>query len=432
MKRPWRHRLLAGLASVALAGMVAMGYAWEPEIPAIARPGPRSFEPAEVERGAALASIGDCAVCHTNADGAAYAGGRPLPTPFGTMYVTNITPDEATGIGRWSREAFRRAMRRGVGRDGRHLYPALPYEHFTHATDADLDAIYAFLMTRDPVDATPPANDLIPPLGFRPVLAGWKLLFLREGPLPPAPGRSEEWQRGAYLAEGLGHCGGCHTPRNLAGAERRDRALAGGVAEGYDAPPLDARNPAAGRWSVEALTTYLRTGAHRDHGMAGGPMGPVVHGLSRVPEAEVRAIAVYIASRMQEGLPASAAAAPSAPGDRAAEAGRAHPRGASLFDGACGGCHGAGAPMLAQDRPDLAVVTALRAPDATNAIQAVLRGMPAPLGPDRPLMPAFADGLTDRQVAEILSYARARFTDRPNWAGLPDAVARVRKEDRQP
>jgi mono/diheme cytochrome c family protein len=350
------------------------------------------------------------------------------------MYVTNITPDEATGIGGWSRDAFRRAMRRGVSRDGSHLYPALPYEHFTHVTDADLDAIYAFLMTREPIRAKPPANALIPPLGFRPVLAGWKLLFLREGPLPPAPGQSEEWQRGAYLAEGLGHCGGCHTPRNLAGAERRDRAFAGGVAEGYDAPALDASNPAAARWSVDALAAYLRTGIHKDHGVAGGPMGPVVHGLSQVPEADVRAIAVYIASRMQDRPATANVAAPPAPffGDHAAMAARAHPLGARLFDGACGGCHGAGAPMLAQDRPDLSVVTAMRAPDANNAIQTVLRGMSAPIGPDRPFMPSFADSLTDRQVAEILSYARARFTDRPGWAGLPDTVARIRKEDRQP
>jgi mono/diheme cytochrome c family protein len=407
MKLPWKPLLLSGLVGGLLAAAAALAWAYEPEIPAVARPDPRGFALAQVERGAELALIGDCAVCHNNPGGGAYAGGRPLPTPFGTMYVTNITPDEAHGIGTWSREAFRRAMRRGIARDGSHLYPALPYEHFTLVTDDDLDAIYAFLMTRDPVAATPPANALIPPLGFRPVLAGWKLLFLREGPLPATPGQSAEWQRGAYLAEGLGHCGSCHTPRNLAGAERRDRAYAGGQAEGYDAPPLDASNPAAGRWSVEALTTYLRTGLHQDHGVAGGPMAPVVHGLSRVSAADVQAIAVYVASRMQAGA-------------------------ASLFEGACGAVAGAGAPMLAQGRPDLSVVTALRAPEATNAIQAILRGVAAPIGPDRPFMPAFAESLTDRQVAGLLSYLRARFTDRPDWTGLADAVARIRKEDRLP
>jgi mono/diheme cytochrome c family protein len=436
MRRYWKQILLAVVGIGIVAALGALAWAHQPAIAAIARPDPRGFDPDLVRRGAVLAQIGDCAVCHTNPGGGAFAGGRPLPTPFGTLFVTNITPDEATGIGSWSAAAFRRAMREGVSRDGHHLYPALPYEHFTRVADADLDAIYAFLMTRQPVRAAAPPNALIPPLGFRPVLAGWKLLFLREGPLPDDPAQSEEWRRGAYLAEGLGHCGGCHRPRNLAGAERRDRGFAGGIAEGYDAPPLDATNPSAGRWSVDSLTTYLRTGMQQGHGVAAGPMGPVAHSLSQVPEADVRAIAVYVAAGMRgAATPATAPSPAQTPAQitaQAAEAARRHPVGASLFAGACGGCHGSGAPMLARDRADLSVVTALRAPEATNAVQAVIRGFSAPTGPERPFMPPFAAGLTDAQLAEILTYARARFTDRPAWPDLAKTIARIRQEDRQP
>jgi mono/diheme cytochrome c family protein len=173
--------VLTALSAVAAAGVLGtLGFgaiAWQTEIPAIAPPKAADFDPATIRRGAALVAIGDCVVCHTAERGLAFAGGRALETPFGTLYATNITPDERTGIGNWSAAAFRRAMRDGVSRDGEHLYPALPYEHFTRVTDADLDAIYAFLMTRDPVSQETPENKLIPPLGFRPLLAGWKLLF---------------------------------------------------------------------------------------------------------------------------------------------------------------------------------------------------------------------------------------------------------------
>lgn len=190
-------RVAAALAALAIVGLLGFAaVAWQPEIEAVRRPLGKDFDPDEVRRGATLAAVGDCIVCHTAEGSAPYAGGRPLPTPFGTLYSTNITPDEATGIGRWSTEAFRRAMREGVARDGSHLYPALPYEHYTHVTDADLNALYAFLMTRRAVEARAPENRLIPPLGFRPLLAGWKLLFLDKGPLVPDEAESDAWNRG--------------------------------------------------------------------------------------------------------------------------------------------------------------------------------------------------------------------------------------------
>jgi mono/diheme cytochrome c family protein len=413
---------LVGLGGVAVAGCIALTLTYRAPIKSIARPDPRSFSVAEVQRGAILAAIGDCNVCHTAERGAPYAGGRPLPTPFGTLYSTNITPDETTGIGNWSRKAFRRAMRDGVARDGSHLYPALPYENYTRVNDVDLDAIYAFLMTRAAVRVHAPRNEMIFPLGFRPFLAGWKLLCLHKGAFAPNPRQSGQWNRGAYLVEGLGHCGGCHTPRNLLGGEEAGRPFAGGVAEGWNAPALDASNPSARTWTVESLFTYLQTGMDRAHSAAAGPMEPVTDDLSTVPEEDVRAIAVYTAFLMQASTQATAT-----PVDLEQKAAREHPGGAALFIGACGGCHGEGAPMVAQGRPSLSQVSVIQETDPRNTLNAILRGIALPIGERGAYMPAFSDNLGDREIAEITAYLRARFSDHPTWPNLEKAVATARK-----
>ncbi|GGO99234.1 c-type cytochrome [Stakelama pacifica] len=420
--------VLAALLMGIAGALFALALSWRPAIAPITPPSPGSFTPEQVARGAVLAKIGDCAVCHTRDNGRPLAGGRPLATPFGTLYSDNLTPDPETGIGTWSAAAFRRAMKDGVSRTGEHLYPALPYEHFTHVRDADLDALYAFLMMRRPVHEAAPANRLIFPLGFRPLLAGWKLLFLHHGETPTDSSRSAEWNRGAYLVEGLGHCGGCHTPRNLAGGEIRSQAYAGGIAEGWRAPPLNAANPAARKWTQEALVTYLRTGISPDHSAAAGPMGPVVDSLSQVPESEVRAIAAYIVSKMGGSPSGPVAPLP----DHAEAAASRFPEGAVLFAGACAGCHGQGAPMMGQGRPLLSLATALRDTEPNSAAQAILQGIEPPVAGRGPKMPGFADALTDRQIAAVLGYARARYTDRPDWKKLPAAVAKARKEGTQP
>lgn len=425
---PRRRITIGTLTLLASLAVFALALTWRPAIAEIDVPSAAAFAPEQVARGATLAKLGDCAVCHTASDGRPLAGARPLATPFGTLFSDNLTPDAETGIGRWSAAAFRRAMRDGVSRSGSHLYPALPYEHFTHVTDADLDALYAYLMTRRAVRQAAPPNELLFPLGFRPLLAGWKLLFLHKGPVPADPTRSAEWNRGAYLVEGLGHCGGCHTPRNLAGGERRGSRLAGGMAEGWRAPPLNGDNPAARRWTVAALEQYLKTGVSPDHSAAGGPMGPVVESLSQVPAENVRAIATYVASQMGNRADAGTQTLIDEP--QRASAG--YPSGAALFAGACAGCHSAGAPMLAQGRPALGLATNLRDDDPTSAIQAVLRGIQPPVAGRGPMMPAFADALTDRQIAETLSYARSRFTDRPSWEKLERKVAKARKEIAEP
>ncbi|MET0429400.1 MAG: cytochrome c, partial [Microvirga sp.] len=294
-----RHRLLlGGLAVLLVLAVSAFALAWRWEIAPVDPPPRSSFDPAQVALGGQLAAIGNCNVCHTAPDGAAFAGGLALPTPFGTIHSTNITPDPATGIGRWSEAAFTRAMREGVDREGRHLYPAFPYDHFTRVSDADIRALYAFLMTRRPIAASPPPNDLRFPYDQRILLTGWKLLYLREGPLAPDPAHSPEWNRGRDLAEGLGHCGACHTPRNGLGAERTEAAYAGGEVENWAVYAINGQSPAPVPWDAASLAFYLRHGWHERHGVSRGPMAPVTANLGSVPEADTAAIGTYVADLM--------------------------------------------------------------------------------------------------------------------------------------
>src|SRR6478736_8208741 len=209
-------RIVAGIVAVVLLAGAAAAFAiaWRPAIAAVEPPSPQSFDAALVKKGRDLAAIGNCNDCHTVRGGRNFAGGLAVPTPFGTIYSSNITPDAETGIGRWSEAAFRRAMQSGVNRDGRHLYPTFPYDHFTHVSDEDDRALYAYLMTRPPVHAPARANALAFPFDQRALVAGWKLLFLRHGSYQADATKPAAWNRGAYLVEGLAHCGACHTPRN--------------------------------------------------------------------------------------------------------------------------------------------------------------------------------------------------------------------------
>jgi nicotinate dehydrogenase subunit B len=397
-----------------LAGMAAL--AADATTPS--RPQPPT---AEIEQGAGLAKLGNCAVCHTAKGGAPYAGGRAIPTPFGKIFASNITPDPETGIGRYSRAEFERAMRRGVRKDGAELYPAFPYDHFAGVSDADVDALYAFLMSRRPVRAETPAPRLYPPLGFRPLMAIWKALYFRPEPFRPTPGQTDQWNRGSYLVTTLGHCGACHTPRGLLGAEQKAKAFDGGYAEGWYAPPLNGRTPAAVRWDADGLFAYLRTGLDPRHSAAAGPMGEVTHELARAPEADVRAIAVYLADRMN-------VAPRSAPVDRTAQAAAQHPEGAILYAGACASCHEAGAPMMRAGHPSLAFGTPLHEADPRDTLAIILHGLDPPVGAAGPAMPGFAGAFTDAQLAQVTAYLRARFTTKPAWAKLPAAAAAARKE----
>ena len=418
------------LAALVIGGAVAaFAIVWRPAIAAIDPPAPQSFDTALVRRGQDLAAIGNCNDCHTVRGGKDFAGGLPVPTPFGTIFSSNITPDAETGIGRWPEAAFRRAMRSGVDRNGQHLYPTFPYDHFTNVTDEDDRALYAYLMTREPVRAPARANQLPFPLDQRVVIAGWKLLFLRRGTYQPDGTRSAEWNRGAYLVEGLAHCGACHTPRNLLGAERASAQFAGGDVDNWHAYAINAQSSAPVPWDAEALFTYLRDGWHPDHGVARGPMAQVVSNLSSVPASDVRAIATYVAGvsgapapdrkrRLEEVL-----AQARSPAERAS---KTNAVGASIYAAACATCHEAGRP-LPYGGVNLALSTAISSPDPRNPINIVLSGVRAVEGERSPIMPGFAASMNDDQISALLRYLRARFSNQPEWTGVAKTVADARR-----
>jgi mono/diheme cytochrome c family protein len=423
------------LAVVVLGGVTACSIGWRGAIDPIAPPAPGSFDQASIARGAQLAAFGDCISCHTAANGKAYAGGEPLRTPFGTLYSTNITPDPDTGIGTWSLAAFTRAMREGVARDGHLLYPAFPYPHFTRMSDADIKDLYAFMMTRTPVHAAARDNDLIFPLGFRPLIAGWNLLYLDKGPQPGDASHSAEWLRGRYLVEGPGHCAACHTPLNWLGAEAGGKQYAGGSIDGWDAPPLNDLAHRQPPWTVDQLASYLRTGLASEHGAAAGPMEPVTRQLGVVSEGDVKAMAVYLLSLdTQPGAAPAAATASKAPpsGAQDEESGDMQrvASGAALFSSTCASCHAASAPMTSiGGRPSLAMSSAVNADSPRNAINLVLQGIPLRGSAASHFMPPFAHTLDDRQVADVLAYMRVHIARRPAWPDLDDAVAKIRKEN---
>ena len=431
-KNPFAKRrgLLASAAAL-IAGGIGIAAAVLPwrSIAPIARPEPSVFSAATIERGRQLAALGDCATCHTMRNGALNAGGRRIETPFGVIYSTNITPDVKTGIGNWSYPAFERAMREGIHRDGRHLYPAFPYTHFALASDADLQALYAYLMAQAPVASDNRAHALNFPFNLRPLLAGWNALFHRAETFTPDPQRSAAWNRGAYLVEGLGHCAACHSPRNALGAEKADAYLAGGFAEGWEAPPLTSLSHAPIPWTEGELFTYLRTGFSRFHGVAAGPMTPVVRDLRALPDEDIRAMAVYLGSfneaKGNPDLDALAAKLESATARRIVAT---SPFGQRLYEGACAVCHAVGGPPLFGSRPSLALNSNVHAAIPDNLIQVILHGIANPVSGDLGYMPGFADHLSDGQLAELVGYLRQQFApEKPAWTGVKDAIMRIRQ-----
>lgn len=420
-------RIVTGIVAIALLGGAAAAFAivWRPAMAAIDPPAPQAFDAALVKRGRELAAVGNCNTCHTVRGGRNFAGGLPVPTPFGTIFSSNITPDAETGIGRWSEAAFRRAMRSGVSREGQHLYPTFPYDHFTHVSDDDDRALYAFLMTRTPVRARARENQLSFPFNQRFAVAGWKLLFLRHDTFQPDPGRSAEWNRGAYLVEGLAHCGACHTPRNALGAERASAQFAGGGVDDWHAYALNDQSRAPVPWTADALFAYLREGFHPDHGTARGPMAEVVSNLSSVPSGDVRAIAIYMAG--VAGAPAPAHEGQSeAARTRSSTASQTNAAGASIYAGACASCHEGGRPLpYGGIRLDLS--TAISSPDPRNLANIVLSGVRAVEGERSPIMPGFAAGMNDAQASALLNYLRDRFSDKPAWSDLEKTVAEARR-----
>lgn len=427
----------AALGCVALS-MVAWGR--QPAIEPSTQGPIAAADRSRVEAGMRLAAVGNCMYCHTAERGRPFAGGRPIATPFGTLYSTNITPDRETGIGRWSPAAFTRAMRRGISRDGHLLYPAFPYTHFTRLSDADLSALYAYLMSRDPVGATPPPNRLRFPFNIRPLLAVWNFLYLRTGPAPDdaaarSAGRasSADVARGRYLVDALAHCSACHSPLNALGAERRDAQMSGGTVDGWDAYALDRLGDAPVPWTVGQLTAYLRDGWASEHGAAAGPMLPVVRSLANAREDDVRAMAAYVLS-LQKSSPSRPvadhiSAAAGIPAERHTPADARLRNGAIVFEAACASCHGAHAPMTdIGGLPPLTLGSASHAAQPTNILRTILDGIPWQGAQRTFYMPAFAASLTDTQLADVAAYLRAQAEPSAPWPALDDAVAHARKE----
>ena len=375
---------------------------------------------AQLRRGQYLVAAGDCLSCHQREGGEPFAGGLGLNTPFGVIYTPNITPDHNTGIGAWTSDQFYRAMHDGKGAHGEDLYPAFPYPWFRRVSREDDDAIFAYLTTVPAVNYMPPKNDLAFPLNIRSLVGAWNTLFLDSHNFQSDPGQSAEWNRGAYLVTGLGHCGGCHTPKNSFGADKSKQELRGGKLDNWVAPDLTS-NPriGLGDWSVDDIAEFLASGRNA-HAAAGGAMADVIsHSTSFMSDADRRAIAVYLKSQ-----PASPSVASSA-----VDAGAMH-RGAEIYSDACASCHldnGIGQSRLF---PPLGKDAMLQQPDATGLEHLILGGTrvgvsasrPSPLG-----MPSFAWKLTDQEIADVSTFIRNSWGNQAASVAAAD-VSALRKK----
>jgi mono/diheme cytochrome c family protein len=383
-----------------------------------------------VQRGRYVAIAGDCISCHTRADGAPFAGGLAFRTPFGTVYSTNITPDRETGIGGWTEAEFSRALRQGVDKNGQHLYPVFPYPYFTKISDADVAALYAFLRAIPAVKYVAPDNDMTFPFGVRRLLGVWKSLYFQEGRFVPDKSKSAQWNRGAYLVEGLGHCSACHTPRNYLGGEKADQLMTGGVyQESLDDQPIDwsAANLTSGvtglqAWPLQDLTDYLKVG-YSPHASVSGPMISVVMNSTRsLTREDDEAIATYLKN-----------IAPNKQNDARPPSEHTMSAGETLYSIHCGTCHlptGLGSDSTA---PPLAGSSVVLTPNPASMINIVLRG---PVLPDQPpspewqsrkwqSMPAFGEKLSDEEAAALLSYVRGSWGNKEG-AVTEDQIAKQR------
>jgi len=353
-----------------------------------------------ITRGEALATAGDCAGCHTADPAQPFAGGKRIETPFGVISTPNLTPDRETGIGAWGDDDFRRALREGIGPDGTRYYPAFPYPHFTKLTRDDILAIRSYLASLAPLRNPVAPAQMRFPYSYRPLLRLWNFAFFRPGLFVPDQAKRTEWNRGGYLVEGLGHCGSCHTPKNLFGAERSDAPLAGSKIAGWFAPRLDgaARNGLKS-WSVDDIVEYLASGRNaRSH--ADGPMAEVVmNSTAKMSEADIRAIAIYLKD-LPAGPPEPKVAAPP---DASMIAGH------TIYDRACIACHeadGSGAPRIYPPLPGNAL---LQSDDPTSTLRVILDGaqtVTTARAPNAGSMPAYAHQLTDQQIADVATYIR--------------------------
>jgi mono/diheme cytochrome c family protein len=387
---------IAGLASAQDQSKPPAAPAYTP-VNLLTRPVPPGQ--AQVERGRQLVIQADCAGCHTREGGEPMAGGLGINTPFGVIYTPNLTPDAQTGIGNWTPGQFYRAIHEGRDDEGRFLYPAFPYVYYTQIGRADTDAILAYLKTVPPVSYTPPANRMSFPFSFRPLIWGWNLLFFRAHDFQPDPARSAEWNRGAFLVGGPGHCAQCHTPNNLLGANRKDQPFRGGFLDNWLAPDLTGNGRTGlGSWSQAEVVEYLKTGRN-PRAQAGGPMAEVVsYSTSLMSDQDLNAIATYLKS-----LPASPARGAPSPDPGAMR------RGEQIFSDACASCHlenGKGQARFFPPMPGDAVGQQANPATLIHLILAGGRTAPTETRPSPLTMPSFAWKLTDQQIADVSTYVR--------------------------
>jgi mono/diheme cytochrome c family protein len=374
-----------------------------------------------IARGKALTEAADCASCHTADPAKPFAGGKRIDTPFGGIYSPNLTPDRDTGIGAWSDTDFYRALRYGEDPDGSRYYPAFPYPYFTKLIRDDILAIRAYLATLTPFRNTPPEPELRWPLNYRVVMRLWNFWFFRPGIFEPDQQKSPEWNRGGYLVEGAAHCGACHTPKNLFGADKRGRAFSGGLVQGWFAPRLDgAERGGLKSWSADDIVEYLQSGRNGKSHADGLMAEVVVNSTSVMSDADVRAIAVYL-----KGLPAGVpepAVTPPPQADMTA--------GKAIYAHACVSCHeadGSGAPRI---YPPLPGNANLQSADPSSTLRIILDGaqtVTTPRAPNAGSMPGYARQLSDSEIADVTNYVRNSWG---NAAPLvtPAQVAKARRQ----
>ena len=397
-----------------------------------------------IEQGKYLAAAGDCVSCHTRPGGEPFSGGLSFKTPFGTLFSPNITADPTAGIGKWTEEQFAKAVREGVSPEKGNLYPVFPYVEYSKISDADIHALYTYIKSLKPVAYTPPANKMNFPFGIRLLMKGWNMLYFQPGRYAANPAQSADWNRGAYLVEGLGHCGACHTPRNSLGAEQKELAYTGGtyldaiedavheaeivkqegIIRPWSAVNLTSHATGLGPWSLEEIEAYLKTG-HNVRSGAFGPMTAVIENSTRhLTDQDRHAMAVYI-----KALPAKTALK----GIKIAE--DSARKGEIVYTVRCGDCHlptGLGIPENSESAekraPPLVANAIVQAPDAASLINVILYGAHEAAQTDHtwPKMPGFETelGLDDDQIANLCDYLRSAWGNQ----GDPVSAAQVAKQ----
>ena len=408
------------IAACALAVVVAIPAAcfffWPASVKAVQASDAQPTGSALVAKGEYLTKAADCAACHTAPGGKSFAGGRAFKLPFGTIYSTNITPDRETGIGQWSDAEFVRAVHRGIGRNGEDLYPAFPYTAYALLSTDDVLAIRAYLSTVRPVSLQNTDNTLVFPFNQRYTLRAWKLLFVPTKPWEPSAGHDAAWNRGAYLAEALAHCGECHTPRNLMFATKSGRKFAGAVVGGWKAYNITSDSETGiGAWSDADIEQYLSSGHAPTHGSAGGGMGEAIDlSLRHLSSEDITALTRYLrtipsqrsefAARIDHQPATLTGATAWSPGPDHNES-----IGFQIFASACASCHGWDGTGQQTDHAELLGSPAVNDPSGINLVRVLLEG--AKIGSPRGdnLMPSFAAAYSDAEIAAVSNYVIGHF-----------------------